>query len=80
MIKVLWGNKHYLLSAKQCCHVFANDFQSFRKIDVETMLVPMQESMRPTNASKQEAGPEILAAVICQFGKHLSAGQGAKPW
>ena len=44
------------------------------------MLVPMQESMRPTNASKQEAGPEILAAVICQFGKHLSAGQGAKPW
>lgn len=80
MIKVLWGDKHYLLSAKQFCHVFANDFQSFRKIDVETMLVPMQESMRPTNASKQEVGPEILAAVIHQFGKHLSAGQCAKPW
>lgn len=48
--------------------------------DVGTMLVPMQESMRPANASNQVAGPEIPAAVIHQFGKHLSTGLYARPW
>lgn len=79
MIKVLWGSKSYILFAKQFYNVFENDFQTFRKIDVETMLVPMQESMRPTNASNKWVGPEIPAAVIHQLGKYLSIGQYAKP-
>lgn len=57
MIKALYhGGKCNILPATQFCHVFANDFQSFRKIDVETMLIPMQGSMTPTNASEQGRG------------------------
>lgn len=47
--------------------------------DVETMLLPMQESMRPAHANMW-ARPDIPSATSHQLGKPLSTDRRARAW